>query len=86
MLNHDDDEALSEVDFDEYREGMARTQARQGLLSPTITKDSLEEAAMWSNGLQGLDGTREGSHILPEKTTTESPSPTLDLMTKSQEK
>ena len=51
-------------------------QPRQGLLSPLITKDALEEAAMWANGLQGLDGTNQ---ILPDQHRTESPSPAGEL-------
>lgn len=79
VLNHDDDEALSEVDFGEYQESM--TQPRQGLLSPSITKGTLEEAAMWANGLQALDGQTEADpgHVLHDKPTMESPSPTLEL-------
>lgn len=80
VLTHDDDEALSEVDFDQYREGMAKAEARQGLLSPSITRTELEEAAMWVNGLQSLDGQNETvpgmERIFMEKDTTESPSPT----------
>ena len=54
VLQHDDDEALSEVDFDEYREGMQKP--RQGLLSPITTKTGLEEATMWLTGLKSLNG------------------------------
>lgn len=83
VLNHDDDEALSEVDFNEYREGMSNSESRQGLLSPSITKNELEEAAMWVNGLQSLDGLNETvagiERMLPEIATTQSPSPTGDL-------
>jgi len=83
VLNPDDDEALSEVDFNEYREELSKSESRQGLLSPSITRTELEEAAMWVNGLQSLDGQNETVHgierILPEKTTRESPSSTLDV-------
>jgi len=80
VLTHDDDEALSEVDFDEYREGMARSEPTQGLLSPSITRNELEHAAMWVNGLHHLDGQNETVHgierILPDAVAMESHSPT----------
>ncbi|KAK5093566.1 hypothetical protein LTR70_004625 [Exophiala xenobiotica] len=83
VLNPDDDEALSEVDCNDFREGLLKSESRQGLLSPSITRTELEEAAMWVNGLQSLDGQNETVHgierILPEKTTRESPSSTLDM-------
>lgn len=79
VLTHDDDEALSEVDFDEYKETMIGP--RQGLLSPTITKDALEEAAMWANGIQALDGNSEAQIQGPvlAQPMNESPSPTIGL-------
>lgn len=79
VLSHDDDEALSEVDFDEYKETMAGP--RQGLLSPTVTKDTLEEAAMWANGIQALDGTGGSTPqaMIFEEPVEKSPSPTTEL-------
>lgn len=74
VLTHDDDEALSEVDFSEYTESMSKP--RQGLLSPTISKTSNEEAALWSLSLEQsnrLDGPIE----LPVQKDEASPSPGL---------
>ena len=82
VLNPDDDEAHSVVEPNEYRDETTDPDSRQGLLSPSITRNELEEAAMWINGLQSLDGHNETvrgiERMLPEKTTTESPSFTLD--------
>ena len=77
VLSPDDDEALSEVDFDEYKETMVAP--RQGLLSPTVTKDVLEEAAMWANGIQALDGNAESLRLSPQIYLRQPTSPTAEL-------
>ena len=78
VLSHDDDEALSEVDFDGYQESMV-ARPRQGLLSPSVVQDALEEAAMWVNASQALDGSRDAPRILQDQPTAHSPSPERDL-------
>ncbi|KAK5082764.1 hypothetical protein LTS08_007447 [Lithohypha guttulata] len=44
VLSQDNDEALSEVDFDGYQQSMIMP--GQGLLSPAVTKDAIEEAIL----------------------------------------
>lgn len=73
VLSHDDDEALSEVDFSEYTESMARP--RQGLLSPTMPMTDTEEAAMWAKSLQqSAAGLGEPIDLIKQKP-IDSPSP-----------
>lgn len=72
VLTHDDDEALSEVDFSEYTESMSKP--RQGLLSPIVPMTDTEEAAMWARSLRetgALDAPLESS----KQEAPESPSP-----------
>lgn len=74
VLTHDDDEALSEVDFSEYTKGISRP--RQGLLSPTVAMNDAEEAAMWARSLQEVGGLDAPIKFL-QQTSTENPSPML---------
>lgn len=77
VLNQDDDEALSEVDFDSYQESVVGP--RQALLSPSIAKTHMEEAIMVLNSMQVLDGQHDTNHYFSERPRTKSPSPTLGL-------
>ncbi|KAK5076893.1 hypothetical protein LTR64_005627 [Lithohypha guttulata] len=77
VLSQDNDEALSEVDFDGYQQSMIMP--GQGLLSPAVTKDAIEEASMWANELQTIDGNNSADHVVLDKSITQSPSSTVDL-------
>lgn len=77
VLNQDDDEALSEVDFDSYQESIVGP--RQALLSPSITKSNMEEASVYLNSLQAVDGQYDTNHYFRDSPSTKSPSPTLEL-------